>query len=95
MILGHHSHIPGEIENYKWKYIYYSLWNFIFDQNWWKTYKDKSMDTIYDEKLKRNTIPTYIWNTFYHKYKINWENVKLVETKNIKHRIDNWILEKY
>lgn len=95
LILGHHSHIPGEIELYKWKYIFYSLWNFIFDQNWWTTYKDKNMDAIYDEKLRKNTIPTYIWNTYYHKYLISENNINLVETQNIKHRINNWILEKY
>jgi len=32
LILGGHSHIPWEFEIYNGKYIFYSLWNFIFDQ---------------------------------------------------------------
>jgi poly-gamma-glutamate synthesis protein (capsule biosynthesis protein) len=32
LILGGHSHIPGEYERYNGKYIFYSLGNFIFDQ---------------------------------------------------------------
>lgn len=95
LILGHHSHIPGEIELYKWKYIYYSLWNFIFDQDWGKTTKEANVDRIYDEKLKKNTVPTYIWNTFYHKYLITENNISLLEIQNIKHRINSWFLEKY
>lgn len=96
LILWHHSHILWKTEKYKWKMIYYSLWNFIFDQDWWKTFKSPYMSTIYDYKLKRKTIPTYIWNTFYNKYfiKNNWE-IELLKTKNIKHRISFWELEKY
>jgi poly-gamma-glutamate synthesis protein (capsule biosynthesis protein) len=32
LILGGHSHVPGKIERYRGKYIFYSLGNFIFDQ---------------------------------------------------------------
>lgn len=32
MVVGSHSHVVGEIENYKNKKIYYSLGNFVFDQ---------------------------------------------------------------
>jgi poly-gamma-glutamate synthesis protein (capsule biosynthesis protein) len=32
LVIGHHSHIIGEIEEYKGKYIFYSLGNFVFDQ---------------------------------------------------------------
>ena len=34
LIIGHHPHVPEDIEQYKGKYIVYSLGNFIFDQNW-------------------------------------------------------------
>jgi len=34
VILGHHSHVTGEIEQYKNGLIFYSLGNFVFDQMW-------------------------------------------------------------
>lgn len=34
IILGHHSHVIGEIEQYKGGLIFYSLGNFVFDQMW-------------------------------------------------------------
>lgn len=95
IIIWHHSHILWEIEDYKGKKIYYSLGNFIFDQNWWKNTNEKWVDYIFDEKLGKNTVQTYIWNTFYNKYEIIWNNINLVEEKNIKHRIDYWELNKY
>lgn len=95
LILGWHSHIPGKIEKYNWKMIYYSLWNFIFDQDWWKTTIESWVDYKYDEKLKKNTVPTYIWNTFYNKYKIIWDKIELIDSYNIKHRINYWKLEEY
>lgn len=61
IIIGWHSHIPWKIEVYSGKYIFYSLWNALFDQdrgmnagaqNW--------MDKIYDNVLWKNTVPTYI-----------------------------------
>ena len=36
LIIGHHPHVVQEIENYKRKYIAYSLGNFIFDQGFSK-----------------------------------------------------------
>ncbi len=36
LIVGHHPHVWQGREIYKGKYIYYSLGNFIFDQNWGK-----------------------------------------------------------
>ena len=95
LIIWSHSHVPWEVENYKGKKIYYSLWNFIFDQDWWKNTKEKWVDYIYDEVLGKNTVPTYIWNTFYNKYEIIWYKVKLIEEKNIKHRISWWELYPY
>lgn len=60
LILGWHSHIPSKIEKYNGKYIFYSLGNFIFDQEWWKTASGREFDYIYDYKLQRKTVPTYI-----------------------------------
>ena len=36
LIIGHHSHVVQEIEEYKGKYIAYSLGNFVFDQGFSK-----------------------------------------------------------
>lgn len=96
LILGHHSHIPGKIEIYKGKYIYYSLWNFIFDQDWWAKYPGTDMSTVYDGVLKRYTVPTYIWNTYDHHYSISENgNISLKNVENIKHRIELWKLYPY
>ena len=60
LILGWHSHIPWEFELYNGKYIFYSLWNFIFDQWWWKRATWAEFNYFYDADLKRNNVPTYI-----------------------------------
>ena len=36
LVICHHSHIVGEVEEYKGKYIFYSLGNFVFDQKFSK-----------------------------------------------------------
>ena len=33
LIIGHHPHVSEDVEQYKGKYIVYSLGNFVFDQN--------------------------------------------------------------
>jgi hypothetical protein len=58
IILGWHSHVPGSYEEYNGKPIFYSFWNFIFDQDRGK--KSAEFDCIYDFELKRRTVPTYI-----------------------------------
>jgi gamma-polyglutamate biosynthesis protein CapA len=60
LLIGTHSHVPWTIEHYKNKYIFYSLGNAIFDQDRGMTSVGKWMDTIYDETLQKNTVPTYI-----------------------------------
>ncbi len=96
IILWHHSHIPGEIETYKDKLIIYSLGNYIFDQNWWLTWCDKWKDCIFDEKLNKKTVPTYIW-TLANISIIFQENntYKITLEETLKHRIDYGKLEKY
>lgn len=59
LILWWHSHVPWEYEIYNGKYIFYSFWNFIFDQWRWK-WSDLSYDRIFDYSLNKRTIPTYI-----------------------------------
>lgn len=34
LVLGHHPHVLQKAEEYKGKYIFYSLGNFVFDQKW-------------------------------------------------------------
>jgi poly-gamma-glutamate synthesis protein (capsule biosynthesis protein) len=34
LVLGHHPHVVQTMEQYKGKYIFYSLGNFVFDQSW-------------------------------------------------------------
>ena len=60
LILWGHSHIPWDFELYNWKYIFYSLWNFIFDQWWWKRATWSEFNYFYDADLKRKNVPTYI-----------------------------------
>lgn len=80
LILGGHSHIPWEFEIYNGKYIFYSLWNFIFDQWWWKRATWAEFNYFYDEDLKRNNVPTYIsmlvWLKFEKKL-MKWVNIEL------------------
>ncbi|MDR0651432.1 MAG: CapA family protein [Candidatus Peribacteria bacterium] len=60
VILGGHAHVPGEIERYRGKYIFYSLGNFIFDQDRGKRASGAEFDYIFDYALGRKTVPTYI-----------------------------------
>lgn len=34
LVIGHHPHVIQSVEEYKGKYIFYSLGNFVFDQSW-------------------------------------------------------------
>lgn len=45
VVIGSHPHVIENVEIYKNKYIFYSLGNFIFDQNWSKTRKHMELDT--------------------------------------------------
>jgi hypothetical protein len=80
LILGGHSHIPWEFELYNGKYIFYSLWNFIFDQWWWKRATWAEFNYFYDADLKRNNVPTYISMLVWLKFERNlmrWIDIKL------------------
>lgn len=80
LILWGHSHIPWEFEIYNWKYIFYSLGNFLFDQSWWKREIWGSFDYFYDADLKRNNVPTYISMLILLKFEKNlrwWIDIKL------------------
>ncbi|MDP4001427.1 MAG: CapA family protein [bacterium] len=67
LIIGHHPHVVEDIEEYKGKYIVYSLGNFVFDQNF-------SVETMIglavkvwlkDSKINRlEKIPIHISNQY-------------------------------
>ena len=64
LIIGHHPHIIQNIEKYKGRFIFYSLGNFIFDQNFSKEtmvgggvevyIKNKKIENIYFRKFYLN-----------------------------------------
>jgi gamma-polyglutamate biosynthesis protein CapA len=64
LIIGHHPHVIQNIEKYKDKFIFYSLGNFIFDQNFSKEtmigggvevhIKNKRIENIYFRKFYLN-----------------------------------------
>ncbi len=60
IIIWWHSHVPWTIEIYSGKYIFYSLWNALFDQDRWMKVVQPWMNTIYDDILWKKTVPTYI-----------------------------------
>lgn len=92
MIIGHHSHIFGKTETYKQKPIFYSLGNYIFDQdaiaqNCWKY-----NDCIYDAQLKKKILPVQIGVA----YEIVFQDRKIVSQVQRKHRMKNfWELIPY
>jgi len=59
MVIGAHPHWIQPIEKYKDKYIFYSLGNFIFDQEWSKETKEGLVATITLEGFRQSsrTIP--------------------------------------
>ena len=82
LILWGHSHIPWEFELYNGKYIFYSLWNFIFDQWWWKRATWTNFNYFYDADLKRDNVPTYISMLIWLKFERNlmrWIDIKLYQ----------------
>ena len=47
VVIGHHPHVVQPIEIYKGKAIFYSLGNFIFDQNTKETKRGFGVGTVY------------------------------------------------
>lgn len=60
VIIGAHSHIFGKYEKYKNSWIFYSLWNAIFDQEWGRDGCEANMHCVFDEKLQKQVVPTHI-----------------------------------
>jgi len=58
LVVGHHPHVIQEIEEYKGKYIAYSLGNFIFDQGFSKeTMEGLILKVVLDSKKIKEVIP--------------------------------------
>lgn len=63
MVIGHHPHVVQRVEEYKGKYILYSLGNFIFDQQWSEQTKEGVMVKAVFKKngvAHISFLPTYI-----------------------------------
>lgn len=65
-VMGSHPHVIQEVEEYKNKIIFYSLGNFIFDQNWSKTREHMVVKT----------------EISFPKYKDNYKNLSCQTLKN-------------
>jgi len=58
LVVGHHPHVVQEIENYKGKYIAYSLGNFIFDQKFsTKTMEGVLLKVLIEDKKIKEIFP--------------------------------------
>jgi len=65
MVVGHHSHMPQTIENYKGKLIFYSMGNCVFDQPFPETKSSMVMVLNLDEGQPYVQIyPIYIGDSF-------------------------------
>ena len=92
IIIWHHPHIFWKTEIYKQKPIFYSLGNFIFDQDLIVNNCNKYRSCIYDEKLKKKILPVNIWIS----YELEFEKHKFISKIQKKHRLINfWELTKY
>ncbi len=63
LVLGHHPHVLQRVEEYKGKHIFYSLGNFIFDQQWSRTTRESLLAKIFidTEGVKKiECLPVYI-----------------------------------
>lgn len=91
IVIWSHSHVPWTIEKYKGKYIFYSLGNALFDQDWWMESVQSSMDTIYDALLGKETVPTYIalFPELYVTKTTTWTSISLIDIHGS--RIEKWV----
>lgn len=65
VVLGHHPHVIQPIEEYNHGLIFYSLGNFVFDQDWSEeTKKGEIAEIIFEEKEIKSyrTVPVYMQN---------------------------------
>jgi len=76
LVLGHHPHVVMPIEEYKGKYIFYSLGNFIFDQMWSRSTREGIIaKIIFNEKgeIKIQEVKPFLINDYCQPNFINGE----------------------
>jgi poly-gamma-glutamate synthesis protein (capsule biosynthesis protein) len=67
LIIGHHPHVVQDVEQYKNAYIFYSLGNFVFDQNFSEATRNGAIArvTVRGKKVEAvEMIPIWINDTF-------------------------------
>ena len=66
LVIGHHPHVVQTMENYKGKYIFYSLGNFVFDQMWSRETRESLSVKIYFTKdgIKKSSFLPFIIENF-------------------------------
>ncbi|MFA6918677.1 MAG: CapA family protein [Patescibacteria group bacterium] len=66
LVIGHHPHWVQNIENYKGKYIIYSLGNLIFDQMWSQETREGAIAKVYfqDKELEKIEILPIVINDY-------------------------------
>ncbi|HLQ96323.1 MAG TPA: CapA family protein [Pseudogracilibacillus sp.] len=101
-IIGHHSHVLSEIEQYKDGVIFYGLGNFIFDQGWSKT-KDSAI-VQYDLKedgtgqfevypVRIRGAQPYVTNNKYYQMKIREQLTKNQPSEDFTTKDGNLVFE--
>jgi poly-gamma-glutamate synthesis protein (capsule biosynthesis protein) len=71
LVIGHHPHVIQDIEKYKGKFIFYSLGNFIFDQNFSKeTMTGGGVEVYIKTQTNADLIPI-IQNIYFRKFYLN------------------------
>jgi gamma-polyglutamate biosynthesis protein CapA len=85
LFIGHHPHWIQTIEEYKGKYIFYSLGNFVFDQMWSQdTREGLTVEVLFkDKKLSKLTLMPVVIDNFCCP---RWANEE--ETKTILNKIN-------
>lgn len=85
LVIGHHPHVTQEIEEYKNKFIFYSLGNFVFDQQFSEDVKNGWIAQIIIKNKKiisAEPINIYINSSFQPKLKIDKQiKINLLEQK--------------
>lgn len=101
-IIGHHTHVLSEVEQYKDGVIFYGLGNFIFDQGWSRT-KDSAIvqyDLLNDGTGRFEITPVrirgaqpYVTNNKYYQMKIHRQLTNNQPDENFKKDAGKLILE--
>ena len=106
-IFWHHSHVPKAIEIYKWKAIFYSLWNFIFGSYYKRFWWDNFFANLLVDNWKITKIQlipiSWKWEKLLNPEILHWKNADKLINKlrtlskkyktNIVTKNDNYFVE--